>query len=158
MSRFSGKLDNGDGDHVRATRSVRCVLTGQASGTTATFDLEALLAAQGGPALLANHKIVGAHLECETALTFTGGDTTGVTAVVGISGTLNGFLATAAITSMAAGDVSDLGGAGSLVGRARASTTALLTITATGGAPDVEDIATGVVWVHLEVKKLKERV
>lgn len=154
VSDFSG------GQVIRATQSVRLTLTGQASGTTATFDLDALAATQGARAIPANAKIVGAHVECETAVGFSAGTTTGASMVVGIVGATNGFLATAAITSLTAGQLSDLGGPGTLVGRLQANTAPALVavLTATGGTPDVDEINAGVFWVHLEYVIAKERV
>ena len=125
-------------------------ITGQASGATATLAVATLPA---------NIRIKSTHVECQQAAGFSAGTTTGVTAVLGIAGTTNGFLTTAAMTSLTAGDMSDLGGPGTLVGRLRTSTTALiLTITATGGTPDVDEIDEGIFWVHVHYETARERI
>lgn len=150
--------DFSQGTVTRATAKIRLVMTGLSAGATATFDLDALLLTQRNRVIPANAKIIGAHVECETALTFTG-TTTGASLVVGITGTTNGFLTTAAITSLTAGQMSDLGGLGTLINRLRANTAPALeaVVTATGGATDVADFATGVFWVHLEYVIAKGR-
>lgn len=130
--------------------SVQVPFTGQASGATATLAVATLPA---------NCRIKDAHVECQTALGFSAGTTTGVTAVLGVAGTTNGFLATAAMTTMAAGDMSDLGGPGTLVNRLRTTAPAvILTITATGGAADVDEINAGVFWVHIHYETARERI
>lgn len=130
--------------------SFQLPLTGQASGATATLAVATLPA---------NVRIKSAHVECQTAIGFSAGTTTGVTAVLGIAGTTNGFLTTAAMTTLAAGDMTDLGGPGTLVGRLRTTAPAvILTITATGGTPDVDEINAGVVWVHIHYETARERI
>lgn len=149
MARLSDTLDLSGGDLVRPCRSFRITTSGFSSGATATVtvgDLEA------------NDIIEGASIECETAATFSAGTTTGFTATLGITGTLAGVLASAAMGSLTAGQHSDLGGPGTLVGRLRASTALVLTITPTGGTPDADEISGGAYWVHVYVSKPKDRV
>lgn len=130
--------------------SIAVPFTGQASGATATLAVATLPA---------NVRIKSTHVECQTAIGFSAGTTTGVAGVLGIAGTTNGFLTTAAMASMAAGDMSDLGGPGTLVNRLRTSTTAvILTITASGGAADVDEINAGIFWVHIHYETARERI
>lgn len=160
MAKNDDRFDNGDGEHIRAALSVRLVCTGLASGASADFDLDALATAQGQKAIPAKAKIVGAHMECETALTFSAGTTTGAGFVVGITGTENGLLTTAAVTSMAAREMTDLGGPGTLMGRLRGNTAPsnlVARLTPTGGAADCDEISAGVFWVHLEYTLAKGR-
>jgi hypothetical protein len=152
MARSFDHTDCSHGTFTRSTASIRLDLTGQASGASVTFDLDALLLTQRNKVIPANAKIIGAHVECETALGFSAGTTTGATLVVGIVGTTNGFLASAAVEGLTAGQTSDLGGNGTLVNRIRANSAPALVavLTATGGTPDVDEIDEGVLLVHLE--------
>lgn len=159
MDKFPGGIDVSDGDTIRSTASIRCVLTGGAAQATLTLDLDALLLTQAGRVLPANCKVVGAHVECETAVAFTG-TTTGLAMVVGITGTTNGFLTTASIASLTAGQMSDLGGMGTLINRIRANSAPALeaVVTASGGAAVMTEVSAGVFWVHLEYVLCKDRV
>lgn len=158
MPKFSDHVDCSEGTTTRSTLSVRCDLTG-GSGATMTLDLDALGLAQGQRPIPADSKIVGAHVECETAVTFSG-TTTGLALVVGITGTTNGFLTTASIASLTAGQTSDLGGLGTLINRLRANSAPALeaVATASGGAAVMSEVATGVIWIHLEWVNAKQCV
>lgn len=131
------------------TRSVRITTSGYASGATATVAIASLPA---------NARLLRSSIECESIMTFSAGTTTGAAAVLGVSGTTNGFLATAALGSLTAGQQTDLGGPGTLVNRLRATTDVILTITPSGGAADSDEISGGVYWVHLEYEVAPERV
>lgn len=158
MAKNSDRFDNSEGEHIRATQSVRLVLTGQSAGATATFDVDALAATQGQRAIPAGSKIIGQYIEVEEAITFDG-TTTGVSLVSGVTGTTNAFILTGAIAALAAAAKSDVGGPGTGIGRVRNTAPALeAVITATGGATDVAEIDAGVIWLHTEYVILKGRV
>jgi hypothetical protein len=129
--------------------SVLVPLTGQSAGASATLAVATLPA---------NCRIKDAHIEGHEAITFDG-TTTGVSGVLGIAGTTNGFLTTAAFASLAVGAMSDLGGNGTLVNRLQTTAPAVIfTITATGGATDVAEIDAGAVWVHIHYETARERI
>lgn len=160
MPRYADHLDNADGTHTRATLSIRLVLTGGAAAATRTFDLDALAVTQGEVrSIPANAKVIGAHLECEQAIAFTG-TTTGYAMVVGITGTTNGFLATGSLVGLTAGQTTDIGGPGTLVNRIRANTAPALEAvgTVSGGAAVHTEVSAGIFWVHLEYVLAKGRV
>jgi len=160
MPLYSTRQDHTDAEQIRCTASIRIVATGQASGAAATYDVDALLLTQTNRVIPADAKIVGAHVECETAATFSAVTTTGLGFVVGITGTTNGFLTTGAVTALTAGQKSDLGGLGTLINRIRANTAPALeaVATATGGTPNMTEVLTGVYWLHLEYVVSKGRV
>ena len=138
--------------------SIRCSMPGAAQATK-TFDLDALAVTQGEPKTIpANAKVVGAYVECETALTFQNG-VTQVALVVGITGTTNGFLLTGNLASLTAGQYTDLGGLGTLINRIRANSAPALeaVATASGGSAIMSDVLTGVFWIHLEYDMAQSR-
>lgn len=160
MAKNSDRFDNSDGQEIRATLSVRCDMTTGAAQATLTHDLDALGVTQNQlHSIPADAKVIGGHVECEEPIVLSG-TTTAVGLTVGIVGTVNGFLTTANLVGMVAGEKSDLGGLGTLIGRLRATTApALVAVaTASGGAAVMTEVDEGVFWVHLEYVVAKGRV
>lgn len=159
MAKHDDHTDCSEGTLTLATASIRVDCSTGAAQATLTFDLDALLLTQAGKVVPANAKVVGAHIECETAVTFSG-TTTGLAMVVGITGDTDAFLTTASVASLTAGQTSDLGGMGVAINRIRANAAPALeaVVTASGGAALMTEVDTGVFWIHLEYVICKERV
>lgn len=95
---------------------------------------------------------IAGYIVASEAATSSSGDTTGLTASLGVSGATSGYLA--AGTSLIGATGRQQNATGTLLGSYRSNDTLLLTITATGGSPDTADIdnlALRVVFYYLEV-------
>jgi hypothetical protein len=129
-----GTVDFGPGGLVTPHFDVRvnaAVLTGSASMNIDPSGLPATA------------MVYAADVACEQAATFSAGTTTGLGFTVGITTDGDGYLLTAAVTSMVAGQVSQLGGAGVLAGNFARNPTLRIVATATGGAADLDEVSGG---------------
>ncbi|MCY0990654.1 hypothetical protein OV203_26155 [Nannocystis sp. ILAH1] len=96
---------------------------------------------------------LGAYLVTTADTTSSSGDTTSLTASLGVSGSTQGYLA-AGLNLIGAGAGRRMNLAGTILGGFRGVDSLLLTLTATGGSPDLADIsalAIRVVVLYVEV-------
>lgn len=84
-----------------------------------------------------------ADVVCETAATFSAGTTTGLGFTAGTTGDPDGYIVSGAVTSMVAGQVSQLGGPGALSGNFARAAALRIVPTATGGAADLDEVSAG---------------
>lgn len=130
-------------------RSTRLVLGGYASGATALQDVHPI------PAGAIPLRTV---IECEAALTYSAGTTTGATAIFGFTADPDGYATSVNLGTMTAGQRILLTAGASISALDSTARDANLTITPTGGAADSDEISGGVIHVHQEYEVAPDAV